>query len=106
MKKVYIASPYTVGDTAINVKRQMGVASKLIDLGYAPFWPLHSHFLHMVYPKEYETWIKCDLVWILSCDCLLRLDGESRGADIEVQFATQNSIPVFYNIYGLVNGIR
>lgn len=87
MKKIYIASPYTVGDVAVNVKRQMDTASYLTDVGFAPFWPLHSHFLHMVHPKTYDKWIALDLQWILACDALLRLGGESKGADMEVQFA-------------------
>lgn len=106
MKKIYIASPYTVGDVAVNVKRQMDAASRLIDLGYAPFWPLHSHFLHMVHQKPYEKWIALDLQWILSCDALLRLKGESKGADLECQFAKQNKIPIYYDIQGLLNGLR
>jgi hypothetical protein len=106
MKKVYIASPYTKGDVALNVKRQMDVASRLMDLGFAPFWPLHSHFLHMAHPREWDQWINIDLQWILSCDALLRLDGESRGADIEAQFAKQNRIPVYYDMQELINGLR
>lgn len=98
MKKIYIASPYTVGDVAVNVKRQIDTASQLIDQGFAPFWPLHSHFLHMAYPKEYQTWMALDLIWILSCDALLRLDGESKGADVEVDFANKNGVPVYYSV--------
>lgn len=98
MKKIYIASPYTIGDVAVNVKRQIDTASELIDKGFAPFWPLSSHFLHMAYPKGYETWMDLDLVWILSCDGLLRLDGESNGADIEVAFANDHDIPVFFSV--------
>lgn len=106
MKKIYIASPYTIGDVAINVKRQIDAASQLIDLGFAPFWPLHSHFLHMAHPKPYEKWIAVDLQWILSCDALLRLEGESKGADLEVQFSKQNRMPVFYSLEELVNELH
>lgn len=38
------------------------------------------------------------LQWVESCDCLLRLDGESKGADIEVSRAKELKIPVFYSI--------
>jgi hypothetical protein len=104
MKKIYIASPYTLGDVAVNVKRQMDVASHLIDLGYAPFWPLHSHFLHMAHPKPYEKWIDIDLEWILVCDGLLRLDGDSSGADLEEQFAKLHHIPVYHSVNELTRG--
>lgn len=101
MKKIYIASPYTVGDVAVNVKRQIDVASKLIDMGYAPFWPLHSHFLHMAHPKEYETWMEIDLDWLIDCDAVLRLPGESKGADREVVLAAEHNIPVCFKLEDL-----
>lgn len=98
MIKVYIASPYTKGDVAINVKTQMDCADELMNLGYAPFVPLYTHFQHMVHPRPYQDWIELDKVWVLSCDCLLRLPGESKGADGEVELALANGIPVFYNV--------
>jgi hypothetical protein len=39
-----------------------------------------------------------DKEWVLRCDCLLRLPGESPGADEEVELAVKNNIPVFYSI--------
>lgn len=103
MIKVYIASPYTLGDVAVNVKRQIDVADELILLGFAPYVPLYSHFQHMVHPRPYETWIKLDLEWVKVCDCLLRLEGESSGADKEVEFARKNGIPVFYSFRELID---
>jgi len=96
--KVYIASPYTKGDVAVNVKRQIDWVNELMDMGYAPFAPLYSHFQHMVYPRPYEDWTEIDMVWVLACDCLLRLDGESSGADAEVELAKSAGIPVFTDI--------
>jgi len=97
MIKVYIASPYTKGDVAVNVRTQLEMANKLMDLGFAPFAPLYSHFQHMAFPRPYEDWIKIDLEWVKVCDCVLRLRGESAGADGEVKFAHDNKIPVFYH---------
>ena len=34
--KVYIASPYTLGDVAVNVKNQIDAANELLELGYLP----------------------------------------------------------------------
>lgn len=101
MKKVYIASPYTRGDVAVNVKFQIDIASELINLGYAPFVPLLSHFQHLVHPEPYEVWTTLDLEWVKSCDCVLRLGGVSLGADKETWFAEKYDIPVFYNITDL-----
>ncbi len=101
--KVYIASPYTKGDVAVNVKRQLDCYDELLDLGFIPFAPLYSHFQHMAHPRPYEQWMEIDFVWLEVCDCLLRLDGESSGADREVKFAEENNIKVFYNINDLKN---
>ena len=102
MIKVYIASPYTKGDVAVNVKRQLDCANTLMDLGLAPFAPLYSHFQHMAHPRPYEDWVKIDLEWVKVCDCVLRLEGESSGADGEVKFAEQLSIPVFKSISEII----
>ena len=101
MIKVYIASPYTKGDPAVNVKIQIDMADELITKGFAPFVPLYSHFQHMHHPRPYEDWLKLDLEWIKSCDCVLRLSGESSGADKEVEFAEKNNILFFYSIEDL-----
>ena len=98
MIKVYIASPYTLGDVAVNVKRQIDAADELMNLGFAPLAPLYSHFQHIVHPRPYQDWINVGLEWVTVCDCVLRLDGESSGADIEVILAEANNIPVFYSM--------
>jgi hypothetical protein len=95
---VYIASPYTKGDVAVNVKAQIDCADELITLGFAPYAPLYSHFQHMHHPRPYEDWIRLDFEWVFRCDCLLRLPGESSGANAEVDFAVENKIPVFYDV--------
>jgi nucleoside 2-deoxyribosyltransferase len=101
--KVYIASPYTIGDAAVNVKRQIDAANALMNIGLTPFLPLLSHFQHLVHPRPYEDWLKNDIAWLLACDCVLRLDGASKGADYEVEVAKANSIPVYYSIDDLIN---
>jgi hypothetical protein len=102
MIKVYIASPYTKGDVAVNVKTQLDCADELMTLGFAPFAPLYSHFQHMAHPRPYSDWIKIDKEWVLVCDCVLRLPGESSGADGEVELAKTNGIPVYYSIRDLI----
>lgn len=98
MKKVYIAGPYSKGDVAVNVKVAMEAANELIEAGYYPFCPHLSHFLHINHPKPYETWIELDLAYLEVCDVLIRLEGESSGADGEVVHAYKYGIPVFYSI--------
>lgn len=103
MIRVYIACPYTNGDVAVNVKNSMDVAEELIESGFLPFNPLYSHFQHMAHPRPYDDWMKMDIEWLKSCDCVLRVPGESKGADVEVEKAIIYGIPVFYSINDLVN---
>src|ERR1035438_10125519 len=99
---VYIASPYTIGDVAMNVKRQIDMVDELMNLGFAPFAPLYSHFQHLVHQRPYQDWVEIDLVWVEVCDCVLRLKGESKGADGEVKLALELGKPVFYSVKELV----
>jgi hypothetical protein len=94
MKMIYVASPYSKGDVAINVRNQMIVGDILIDLGYLPYLPLLWHFQHMFYPKEYRKWLEMDLAAIERCDALIRLPGQSPGADEEVAHAIKCDVKV------------
>lgn len=100
--KVYIASAYTIGDTNSNVRKHLEVSDKLIKSGFIPFAPLLFTFQDLLFPQDYETWMKIDFEWIRVCDCLLRLEGESVGADREVACAKENNIPVFYKIEDVI----
>lgn len=100
--KVYIASPYTIGDQAHNVRRQMDCFDELLKLGFVPFAPLFTHFQHLVHPADYEAWMNWDFEWVKCCDALLRLSGASPGADREVELAQTEGIPVFYSIEDMV----
>lgn len=101
--KVYIASPYTVGDVGVNVKRQIDTAHELLDKGFSPYAPLLAHFLHIARPRAYDEWVLLDDEWLEVCDAVLRLPGESKGADREVALAKELSIPIFTTIEALVS---
>lgn len=106
MIKVYIASPYTIGDVAVNVKNQIDAANELIGEGLCPFVPLLCHFLHMANPQPYATWIKYSMEWLRQCDFVLRLEGQSDGADKEVVEALQLGKMVFTSISDLLKYIN
>jgi hypothetical protein len=91
---VYLAGPYSKGDVAQNVHRMLRVADYLANLGVMCYVPLLTHFWHLVYPREYEFWMKYDLLFLEKCDCLIRLKGESAGADREVDHAKRLKMPV------------
>lgn len=101
-KRIYIASPYTIGSMAMNVERHMRAAAQLMEIGFAPFAPLLSHFQDIYHPMPYETWMEVDLIWLAQCDAVLRLPGESKGADLEVAEAKRLGIPVFYQLTQIV----
>ena len=101
-KRVYIASPYTKGDVAINVRKQITAFTILLNEGYIPFAPLMCHFIHLVNPQSYDTWMQWDLDWLDTCDIVLRLEGESEGADKEVARAKERGIKVVYSLKELL----
>jgi len=101
MKVVYIASPYTVGDVAANVKRQIDIASHLMNRGFCPIAPLLSHFIQIQHPRPYENWIEIDFELVRRCDVVLHLRGVSDGADREVAFAKKIGKPVVYAIHDI-----
>jgi hypothetical protein len=106
---VYIASPYTRGDVAINTRAQLVAFDELMTDGVVwPFVPLWSHFQHIFAPRQYQDWIDYDLALLPKFDACLRINAEyaangvqyvqaeSSGADGEVAQFQQMSKPVFY----------
>lgn len=71
---------------------------ELIKAGFQPFIPHLSHYVDSDNILGVETWLEMDLVWISLCHAVLRLSGDSKGADAEVAFAQENNIPVYYDI--------
>ena len=95
LKYVYVAGPYTHPDPVENTHNVIQVANQLIEAGFVPFVPHINLVWHLVTPKPPEYWYEWDLEWLERCDCLLRLPGESSGADKEVERAKELGIPVF-----------
>jgi hypothetical protein len=101
--KVYVAGPYTKGDVAVNIRTAIVTADQLVNLGFVPFVPHLTHFWHLVKPRPYEFWCDYDNQFLPCCDAVLRIPGESTGADKEVEYATKLGIPVFYSIQALTD---
>lgn len=120
--RVYIAGPMSKGSLAGNVNQGVVAFLALADAGFAPFCPmLHVYVRECVpaldafgldnpnavwvqgkkspvRPEEYDYWLGIDKSWLSVSDALLRLPGESWGADQEIEFARGKGIPVFYDI--------
>ena len=96
--RVYVSSPYSLGGVEANVRTAINAATELLDAGYWPYVPLLCHFWHQQRPRDYETWMALDLAWLAVCDCVLRLPGESPGADREVARAHELGLPVYGSV--------
>lgn len=103
---VYIAGPYTKGDVVMNIRKAVEAADVLANVGCAPFIPHLSHLWHTISPHDYEFWLDQDMQWLERCDVLLRLPGESAGADREVDIAFALSIKTYYGVYNLLDDIQ
>ena len=97
--RIYIASAYTKGDVAINVRNVILMADELVKLGHIPYIPHLTHFWHLLSPKGVEFWYGYDLSFLeYWAEALLRLPNESDGADNEVRVAKYLNIPIYYGL--------
>lgn len=123
-KRIYIAGPISKGNLADNVNQATAAFVALAKLGYAPMCPHWSvyakdcgaglfhedegtnweSYCHVVgdaagHPDmTHADWLGIDLPWVEVSHAVLRLPGESTGADIEVEHAKTNGLPVFRSI--------
>jgi hypothetical protein len=109
---VYIASPYTGGDVAMNTHFQCKVFDTLLGDGkVTPIAPLWSHFQHTLFPRPYGDWIAYDQALLHLYDACLRLNAaipmlgyqqsDSKGADAEVATFEKLGRPIFFAIADL-----
>jgi hypothetical protein len=99
--KIYVAGPYTKGDVALNVRNAIYAGSYIAHLGHIPFIPHLSHFWHMLIPEEYQFWMEQDEAWLRECDAILRLPGESKGADQEMKIAEELGFMIYKSIFDI-----
>jgi nucleoside 2-deoxyribosyltransferase len=97
IKHVYVAGPITRGNYINNIRAGVLAGERLRAEGLVPFIPHLSALWELIAPMGYEEIMAVDFAWILRCDALLRMPGESPGAEREVAFALANGIPVFYS---------
>ncbi len=107
MTLVYIAGPYTVPNPEQNVKNAVDAAELVLAAGMIPHIPHLSHYWHTIHKEhDWETWLKIDCEILLRCDAVLRLPGESKGADHEMKIATDKWIPVFLDMDSLTKWFK
>ncbi len=119
-KRVYLAGPISRGDLAHNVNQATAAFIELAKAGFAPFCPQWSVFSGGCWNglagvnviafgtvagdsrMSHADWLGVDLPWVGVSDAVLRLPGESTGADMEVDFARLNRVPVFQSVKELI----
>lgn len=109
--KVYIAGPISRGILQDNIDQSREAARRLMEAGFAPLNPMLSCFSESNTPHlgcgfTHQEWIDSDLPWVASADALLRLPGESKGADMEVAHAEEHGIPVYHSVQDLIAARR
>ena len=104
--RIYIASPYgrragaSPDQCERNTQTAIEAARILIKKGHVPFVPHLFHYVHTRWndsPNE-DVWLAICLTWVPTCDAILRLPGESKGADIEVLKAWSYGKTIFRSI--------
>ena len=98
---VYLAGPYTRPDPVENVHNICLVADEVLTLGAIPFIPHLTMAYHLVSPKPLEFWYEYDIHTMKRCDVVLRVPGESTGADREVAEAEATGLPVVRSLEAL-----
>lgn len=123
MKRVYIAGPISKGDLAHNVNQATEAFVRLALAGLSPFcphWSVYSKPAELIHwPHNdptvmceatasgndrmgHEDWLRVDLDWVAAADAVLRLPGESTGADLECETALLNGIMVYHTVEEVV----
>lgn len=96
--RVYVAGPYSKGDQVLNVRAAIEAADRLAAAGHSPYVPHLTMLWHLVSPRPYSWWLALDLEWLAVCDAVVRLPGDSAGADGETAEADRLGIPVFNRV--------
>jgi hypothetical protein len=108
--RVYVAGPITKPKGRLQAKIDMARAAglALLRAGYSPMVPHLTCFFASNEPEilpagtVHEDWYSVDLPWVAVSQAVLRLPGESRGADLETDLAFELDIPVYYDLPSLL----
>lgn len=90
---IYVAGPYASQPNR-NVLNAVNAADRLARRGYYVYVPHLNHLWDLIIPHGAEFWLHNDLFWLRKCDAMVRLPGDSPGADVEEDCAREERIPV------------
>ena len=100
--RIYISGPITLGDAKHNFQQAAEAQRRLLIEGFAPWNPMLTMLLDYAEEIPHAVWVDADLPWIEAAKAVLRLPGESVGADAEVAFARSKDVLVYYDIDELI----
>lgn len=113
--KVYVSGPISNGGSRTDEASidswchlAASAAQELIEKGFAVLWPHGTVWMERLtgIKNHHGVWIENDLPWVLSADAVLRIPGDSTGADAECEAARNAGIPVFRSVPELVEGLK
>jgi hypothetical protein len=88
MKHLYLAGPYTRPDPIVNTNAAIRLATKLFERHlFIPHVPHLTLLWHMVTPRPIDFWYLLDTHHLSICQAVMRLPGDSTGADREMEAA-------------------
>lgn len=96
--RVYISGPITLGDPVKNFAQADEAMAEIMELGYCPLNPMLTMRSQYAGHFSWQQWIDSCLSWVEVADAVLRLPGDSRGAEVECAHAINLGIPVFNGI--------
>jgi hypothetical protein len=124
VKRIYISGPITFGDLAANIRQADDAMLALMRAGLAPLNPMLTCFAGSVWREGFEVhgeanakghegfcdlthghWIASDLAWVEVADAVLRLPGESVGADAECAHARAIGVQVYYSVEAVIDAM-
>jgi len=102
VKYIYIAGPYSQGNTMDNIQKACAIAEILADEGYIPFVPHLMGFMHLQGQRPESYWKNIGLQWVDRCDAVYRLRGDSPGTDEECKRALSQGKIVYHSMLSLL----
>lgn len=99
-ESVYVAGPVSLGNWMENLRKALDASEEIARAGFLPFCPHTSMMWEFAHPGHpYQFWLyRITLPWITRCDYVVRIPGESTGADREVTFAKNSGIEVYFSV--------
>ena len=95
---IYISGPISKGSWQGNYEQAEIAMRELIERGYSPINPMMTMKMDDAEDITHATWMAIDLPQVRVSAAVLRLPGESIGADTETSHASLYGIPVFFSI--------